>query len=78
MAANECSGTSKAFKVGKMIAAAYLVPFSTLPYLCRTATAVRASEHWFPPLHWLPLMVTISTPTHRPCHMAKAGVLGDS
>lgn len=78
MAANECSGTSEAFKVGKMIAAAYLGPFSTLPYLCRTATTIRASEHWFPPLHGLPLMVTISTPTPRPYHMAKAGVLGDS
>ena len=68
----------KPSRVGKMLTAAYLVPFSTLPYLCRTATTIRASEHWFPPLHWLPLMVTRGTPTPRPDHVGKAGVQGDS
>ena len=40
----------KPSRVGKMLADAYLVPFCTLPYLCRAATTIRASEHWFPAL----------------------------
>lgn len=75
MAANECRGTSKAFRSGKQARSRMFHPLHS-SRLCRTATTIRASEHWFPPYTGSSDGHQGGTPTPRPDHMGKAGVLG--